>query len=125
MNKRISRIFFTILILGSFFLTNYNAFFNGHYHQLLNGNLIFHAHPFDKHSEKNSAVPVHSHSQIQLLSYFELLTSLAFTLIFTIIISFFNDALLDIHKIIKRSWFQILFIIRFHFRRGPPIFSLH
>jgi len=125
MNKRVSRIIFTILILGSFLLANYNVFFNGHYHRLLNGNLIFHAHPYDKQSQNSGALPAHSHSQIQLLSYFELLTSLAFTLIYTIVISYFNDALLDIYKIIKRSWFQILFIIRFHFRRGPPVFSLH
>ena len=124
MNKRVTRIFFTILILGSFFLANYNVYFNGHYHKMFNGSMMFHAHPFDKQNQNNGALPVHSHSPIQFLGYSELLTSLAFTLIYIIIISYFNDALLDIYKIIKRSWFQIIYIIHFHYRRGPPIFSL-
>ena len=124
MKKRLFRICCVLLILGSFFLVNYNAFFNGHYHTLFNGSMIFHAHPFDKQNQSSSALPAHSHSSIQLLSYSELLISLAFTLIYIIVFSFFNDALTDIFKILKFICFRAFFIFRFHFRRGPPTFSL-
>jgi hypothetical protein len=121
MSQRIVKILLILALLGAFFLNSYNAFINGHYHRLLDGQIIFHAHPYEKQTTDSNNFPVHSHSKIQLLNY-ELLTTLLFAFLIVIIIFHFNFIKTNTVEIVQLL-LHFFYIIRFHFRRGPPFFS--
>ena len=116
--KSTSLKFITIsLLFFAFFSCSYNAFFNGHYHRIENGLLVFHAHPFED-TEKGST-PSHTHSKLDLLNY-ELLASLLFSLV--IILFVFHFVLRPSSSLPQIQLFDTieLLILQANHYRGPP-----
>ncbi len=58
--KTISTVF---IILALFSI--YNFTFNGHYHKLSDGTVVYHYHPYN--SDSKVPIKTHSHSQLDLL----------------------------------------------------------
>jgi hypothetical protein len=75
-----------VVLLVSFFFVLVNTICNGHFHQLANGTLIYHAHPYDNSGENTSAAR-HQHSRFELFHY-DLLTILLELGLFFIIVMF-------------------------------------
>jgi len=47
---------------------------NFHFHVINNGFLIFHSHPYDKTHNDSSPIKTHSHSSLEFLLYFSLIS---------------------------------------------------
>ena len=122
MLKKLIYISLTVLILCAFFGQNYNAYFNGHFHILHSGEWIFHAHPHTKSTTEASALPRHTHTKLQLLSYELLLTSV----FLLVLVKIFIKSLLLTFQIFFKLFphFSAHFFCTFHPHRGPPLFSL-
>jgi len=60
--KRNKFIFITIL-LPAIFCLYFNQAFNGHYHKLSNGEIIYHAHPYQHQNNNKSPFENHRHSK--------------------------------------------------------------
>ncbi len=99
-------------------LVVYNTTFNGHYHFLNSGSVIYHAHPVEKNTPSKQCFPEHDHDQFQLLAY-DLILVLLIILSF---ISFFGFIFQTIfppsHTPHLRHDLNYSFYLR-----APPIFS--
>lgn len=112
--------FIILLLFFAFFTCSYNAFFNGHYHHIENGLLVFHAHPFAKTGSQS--VPSHTHSKLEFLN-FELLATLLFSLI--IVLFIFHFVLKPSPKLFYIQQYDpiVLYILQANHYRGPPTLS--
>jgi len=75
MQRNRIKIFIIGVICLLFILSNFVVFTNLHYHQLENGNFVFHGHPFEKRNDTQAPVNSHSHSVFEFLQYFFLQNS--------------------------------------------------
>jgi hypothetical protein len=98
-------------------LVVYNTTFNGHYHFLHSGNVIYHAHPIEGSTSKQG-FPEHGHDQFQLLAYD------------LILIAFICLPLISLFVFIFQTFFpqshtpHLCNAIKYSFcLRAPPIFS--
>ena len=64
--KRNKFVFLTIL-LPAFFCLYLNQVFNGHYHKLPNGEIVYHAHPFQHQNNNESPFENHRHSESEYI----------------------------------------------------------
>lgn len=64
--KRNKFVFLTIL-LPAIFCLYFNQAFNGHYHKLSNGEIIYHAHPFQHQNNNKSPFENHRHSESEYI----------------------------------------------------------
>ena len=47
-----------------------NTICNGHIHQIANGSIIFHAHPYHKNDQNDVPIKSHQHSRIEFLFFY-------------------------------------------------------
>ncbi len=64
--KRNKLVFLTIL-LPAIFCLYFNQAFNGHYHKLSNGEIVYHAHPFQHQNNNESPFENHRHSESEYI----------------------------------------------------------
>jgi hypothetical protein len=120
MSGKIFKFSIIVLLFCSFFIYSYNAFFNGHYHRISNGLLVFHSHPFDK-SGTSQTSSSHAHSKLGFLNY-ELLASLLFSLIVALCILTFYKAAFFILQRFLIPVFTPIYLLSTDYHRGPPLF---
>ena len=60
--RKYKLVFLTVL-LPAIFCLYFNQAFNGHYHKLSNGEIVYHAHPFQHQSNNKSPFENHRHSE--------------------------------------------------------------
>ena len=107
--KRIKKII-PILILPVVMMWFFNSVNNRHYHQLSDGSLITHSHPFQKQASNQGPVKSHNHSDAEFLflSFFSYTVLILALLIFYIgrnqAISKFIFCQLPINLPVKRKY---------------------
>ena len=119
MNNKFKIILIFILFFA-FFLSSYNAFFNGHYHTDENGHVIFHAHPYASGENSSSPVKKHSHTKTQFVIY-EILTNLLFSLFITLFIFLFFLPQINKRKIKSVKIFSPFDLFSSVHLRAPPV----
>ena len=113
--KKIIAIALIIIILA---ITLNNAFFI-HSHILPNGEVIQHAHPYNKSENPESPYKTHHHSSFEFI----LLNNL-FSFLWLIIIAVFIDFNKDVHFFsISKLTFRKTYTYSFSLSRGPPVIS--
>ncbi len=107
-----------VVILLLILWISYNALYNIHYHITNDGRYFFHAHPFARTSSTQS-LPIHHHTRVELLIYYQISIVIAFLL--------FTKCLIFIISIPIRTLFNYSiefnlksFIYHIVTRRGPP-----
>ena len=80
------KIVSVILILLSISWTSINNFYFTHYHIDASGNIVVHAHPYQKEDNRKSGVPSHTHSKNEFISLALIYNLLS---LFTIILAVF------------------------------------
>lgn len=120
MLKNIKHLLIISPILFAFFNLSYNSIFNGHYHFLNTGRVIFHAHPVTNNSTESPTKPSHPHSKLEFLLY-EMITTIMFLIISILIFLniFIPLKTASIKKIFITPLFLIIIQIIGH--RGPPL----
>ena len=68
MRKRAFKGTISLLILLSLSIIFINVVSNGHIHRMADGKIIFHAHPYQKHSQQKP-VETHPHTRFELYVY--------------------------------------------------------
>ncbi len=111
---KIQNIFVFIFVIALFFVVINNAFFS-HIHQMPDGRIIVHAHPFRKSEDPNNVS--HKHSKAELL-FINLLNNIAFGLLL----------LFSLHLIVaitprQKQSTELYYNIfkRYYSKRAPPI----
>jgi len=107
---------FALIIVISLLWSNYNFYFNTHFHVDENGRIILHSHPFSKnssskdlpnhHHNKNEFIALHLLHRIFSNTYFLIVTIFFFILtkkVAFIFIQTFPNKLLFKHAITKRG----------------------
>ena len=61
------KIYLIAILLPAIAWIIINSFINGHYHRLPNGEIIYHAHPYDKHQDENLPIKSHHHTKIEYI----------------------------------------------------------
>ncbi len=119
MLKNIKHLLIISLILFAIFNLSYNSTFNGHYHFLNTGRIIFHAHPVSNNSTESPTKPSHSHSKLEFLFY-EMIATIVFLIISILIFLniFTPQKTTSIKKIFITPLFLIIVQLMGH--RGPP-----
>ena len=115
------KIFIVLLIILSLSWASFNLFYFVHFHIDENGQILAHAHPYQKSDEKRSGDPAHSHSKSEftlLAIIYEALSIIIFGLIFIIFTLKLNPNLTS--HIPFHSNF-IYYFFKNIFRRGPPL----
>lgn len=120
MLKNIRHLLIISLILFAIFNLSYNSIFNGHYHFLNTGRIIFHAHPVPNNSSESPSKPSHFHSKLELLFY-EMIAIIIFLIIS--ILSFLNIFAPLKTATIKKIFITplSLIIVQIVGHRGPPL----
>jgi len=59
------RKYLVVVILPALVCLIINSSANGHYHKLINGSTIYHAHPYDKQQDNNSPEKSHHHTNLE------------------------------------------------------------
>ena len=112
--KKFLSIFLIFIFLSSLIYLNFNL----HYHELSNGSLLVHSHPFEKNHQPNSSKAHHYHSNIEfltinLLSMVEIIILMICVLLFfKRLINYFINVTAECHYISPQ--------LSFPAHRGPP-----
>lgn len=115
--------YLVVVLFPAFVCLIINSSANRHYHILVNGSTIYHAHPYDKQHDKNFPEKSHHHTSIEFFLV-GFITSSAFLLsVGLLIISLcrihFGSIKIFSHPIKTQKNFYPFLI-----KRAPPLFSL-
>ena len=109
----------TIITLLSLCLLTINTISNGHIHKTLNGNFIFHAHPYSKTNQKDDPVNNHHHSSFEFVHYDSITNLLEYGI--TILILWIFVFLITIFRQYKFSEILLNKFIFIQLIRAPPV----
>ena len=116
-----SKAFFLLILLPTIILLNFNLTTNGHQHKLINGEIVYHCHPFEHSSNNQSPYEDHHHSESEILFLSQ--TSNSFIIIFYF---FILSNLLPLFKKEFHFLSNISLVSKeYHYQinyRAPPVF---
>jgi len=109
-----------LFIFFSLIWANFNVIYFAHSHIDENGQLIVHAHPYHKDSQKNHNAPNHTHSKSELTLLgliYQILSFFALYLLFFIFLSNFNPMIKILFSFQSNP---VEIFSKSILRRGPP-----
>jgi len=114
------QLFIVAAILLSLLWANFNVFFFSHIHIDANGQLIVHAHPYHKESQKSHNVPNHTHSKNEFTLLALIYQVLSLFTLYLLILLFQLHANLNLKTKFSFYWNPAEVICKNILRRGPP-----
>ncbi len=119
--NKIKLLLVFLLVISSIW-ANFNFYYFAHIHVDENGNIIVHAHPYQKGDQKSPDTPNHTHSKnefIFLASFYQTLSLFALFLFFVIFYLDFNP---NLKTKFFTQWNPAEIFFENVLRRGPPSF---
>jgi len=118
---RKNKYIFLAILLPAILYLYYNAAINGHYHKLSDGEIVYHAHPYQHQTSNNSPFENHHHSDYEYSVLAQISNPFTLLSVFLVLPGLF---IVCYKKFEYPS--NILFSIpKYYFRnvyRGPPVF---
>ena len=118
---RKNKFFFIAILLPAILWLYFNQAFNGHYHILPNGEIVYHAHPYHHQNSTESPFENHQHSKSEYFILALLSNPFVLLSVFLVLIS----PLIIPLKIICCQTNKVFSTYKYHYPnvyRGPPGF---